>query len=150
MEGGVSDLAVGVPGRSSISPHIASRAPGPSHCSANLRLIDSPIRRRRYACTGPSWKSDLLKNSEAPIALCKVALPPELIRTPIGPQEGRAEHRAFHQSAKSSSVPNRQSKFERGKPTVRRPIGYLFPRHAVQRSRSAHGGNSCEPLQIRS
>ena len=41
------------------------------------------------------------------IALYKVALPPELSRTPIGPQEGRAEHRAFHQSAKSSSVPKR-------------------------------------------
>ena len=94
--------------------------------------------------------NQILNKSEAPTALYKVALPLELIRTPIEPQEGRAEHRAFHQSAKSSSVPNRQSKFEFGKATVRLPIGYLFRRRAVQRSRSAHGGNSYERLQIRS
>ena len=51
--------------------------------------------------------NQILNKSEAPTALYKVALPLELIRTPIEPQEGRAEQRAFHQSAKSSSVPNR-------------------------------------------
>ena len=61
--------------------------------------------------------NQILNKSEAPTALYKVALPLELLRIAIEPQEGRAvgpveqehrsEHRAFHQSAKSSSVPKR-------------------------------------------